>query len=160
MRPIAAILADSGPMDLLSTFARHLTARGVRVRGLIQQHDPDMQLVDVHSGRTYAITQNLGPDSEACRIDPAGFAEASMVLRAALAEPADLVIVNRFGKLEACGAGLAAEMLAVMAEGVPLLTTLHAEVLEQWRHFTGDAGVLLPADLDALHRWWDEVRQG
>lgn len=83
-----------------------------------------------------------------------------MVLRAALAEPADLVIVNRFGKLESCGTGLSAEMLAVMAEGVPLLTTLHAELLEQWRHFTGDAGVLLPADLDALHRWWDGLRQG
>ncbi|CDK98570.1 conserved protein of unknown function [Magnetospirillum gryphiswaldense MSR-1 v2] len=160
MRPIAAILADSGPMDLLSSFARQLTAQGVRVRGLIQQHDPDMQLVDVHSGQTYAITQNLGPDSEACRIDPSGFAEASVVLRAALAEPADLVIVNRFGKLEAGGAGLSAEMLAVMAEGVPLLTTLHAELLEQWQHFTGHAGVLLPADLEALHRWWDGVRQG
>lgn len=152
--PIAAIFADSGAGDLLSAFARELAGQGVRVHGLIQRQEPDMHLVDVVSGRTFTITQDLGPDSDACRIDPAGFAEASVVLRQALAEAAELVVINRFGKLEATGGGLLDEMLALMAEGVPVLTCVNQEQLQAWRHQTGDIGDLVAADMDALRRWW------
>lgn len=154
MPAIAAIHAESGAGEVLVAFAGELAAAGVKVRGLIQRHDPDMQLVDVQSGRRYAITQDLGALSDACRIDPAGFAEASVVLRRALAEGAELVVVNRYGKLEAAGGGLADEMLAVMAEGVPVLTCVGPDQVESWRAFTGDCGVLLPPALDALRQWW------
>lgn len=151
---IGAIVAEQGGRDVLIAFARELEACGVRVRGLVQRSEPEMHLVDIHGGRAYAITQNLGSGSLSCRIDPTGFAEASAVLRDALAEGADLVVVNRFGKLEADGGGLAAEMLTVMAEGVPLLTCVGAEQMAPWRAFTGGAAQLLPADLAALRRWW------
>lgn len=151
--PIAAIGGD-GASHALEVFVGALSAQGVKVRGLIQRHHPDMHLVDVESGQTYAITQDLGTESESCRLDPSGIAEASVVLRRALAERAALVVVNRFGKLEAAGGGLSAEMLAVMAEGVPLLTCLGVDQGEAWQVFTGGAGVVLPAEIDAIHRWW------
>lgn len=152
--PFAAIHADSGAGELLIAFASELAGQGVRVRGLIQRHEPDMHLVDVHSGQAFVITQNLGEHSESCRIDPAGFAEASQVLRGAAAAAAELVVVNRFGKLEAAGGGLLDEMLALMADGVPVLTCVNTEQLPAWREKTGDAGDLLAADMDALRRWW------
>lgn len=152
--PIAAIFAPTGAGDVLAAFVAELEGQGVRVRGLIQRHDPDMHLVDVRTGQAFAITQDLGPQSDACRIDPAGFAEASVVLRRALDDGAELVVVNRFGKLEAAGGGLADEMLAVMAEGVPVLTCVGPDQLCQWQAVTGGAGVLLPPDLPALRAWW------
>lgn len=151
--PIAAIDGD-GAAQVLESFVAELLAQGVKVRGLIQRHHPDMHLVDVESGQTYVITQDLGTESESCRLDPSGIAEASVVLRKALAERASLVVVNRFGKLEAAGDGLSAEMLAVMAEGVPLLTCLGTDQMESWRDFTGSAGTVLPAELDAIRAWW------
>jgi hypothetical protein len=143
---------------VLIAFVREVQGQGVRVRGLIQRQEPDMHLVDVQSGQEFAITQDLGPDSDACRIDPAGFAEASVVLRNALAEKAELVVINRFGKLEAAGGGLAAEMLAVMAEGLAVLTCVNGEQVAAWRSFTGDAGLLLPPDITALRAWWRAQR--
>lgn len=154
--PIAAIGGDHAS-QVLEAFVGELAAQGVKVRGLIQRHHPDMHLVDVESGHTYAITQDLGSESESCRLDPSGIAEASVVLRRALAERAVLVVVNRFGKLEAAGGGLSAEMLALMAEGVPMLTCLGADQLDAWAEFTGGAGLVLPADPSAVRHWWDSL---
>lgn len=156
--PIAAIHAASGGGEVLAVFIAELVGQGVKVRGLVQRHAPDMELVDVVSGQSFAITQDLGSQSESCRIDPAGFAEASVVLRRALAEGAELVVVNRFGKLEAAGGGLAAEMLALMAEQVPVLTCVGPDQRQAWADFTGGAGAALAPDLDALRRWWHGVR--
>ena len=156
--PFAAIFTDNGAGDLLIAFAAELAGQGVRVRGLVQRHDPDMHLVDVHSGQSFAITQNLGAQSEACRIDPTGFAEASQVLRAAVDQRAELVVINRFGKLEAGGGGLLDEMLALMADGVPVLTCVNSEQLAAWQTATGGGGTLLAPDLAALRQWWAELR--
>ncbi|MGE4281553.1 MAG: DUF2478 domain-containing protein [Magnetospirillum sp.] len=154
--PIAAI-GGEGASQALEAFVAELAAQGVQVRGLIQRHHPDMHLVDVESGQTYAITQDLGAESESCRLDPSGIAEASVVLRRALAERAALVVVNRFGKLEAAGGGLSAEMLALMAECVPMLTTVGADQLEAWATFTGGAGLVLPADQQSIRQWWNSL---
>ncbi len=154
--PIAAI-GGEGASQALEAFVAELAAQGVQVRGLIQRHHPDMHLVDVESGQTYAITQDLGAESESCRLDPSGIAEASVVLRRALAERAALVVVNRFGKLEAAGGGLSAEMLALMAECVPMLTTVGADQLESWATFTGGAGLVLPADQQSIRQWWNSL---
>lgn len=67
---------------------------------------------------------------------------------------ADLAIANRFGPLEAAGEGLAAEMLAVMAEGIPFLTIVADDYLPAWRHFTGGMSIELPADRAALDAWF------
>lgn len=154
--PIAAIVLDGSGGDILATFVAEVVGQGVRVRGLIQQHLPELCLVDVHSGQVYPITQDLGPQATGCRIDPGGFAAAAMVLRRAL-DDAELVVVNRFGRLEAEGGGLVAEMLAVMAEGVPVLTCVNVDQLAAWQRFTGGAGVLLPADPAALRQWWHDI---
>jgi len=47
------------------------------------------------------------------------------VLRRALEARADLIVVNRFGSMEREGRGLAQEMLAAMAERIPVLTVVH-----------------------------------
>lgn len=152
--PIAAIRQGPGAAALLASFAHELAGRGVAVRGLIQK--PGGRLVDLASGQSFPILQNLGTGSKSCRVDPRGVAEASETLRAAIAEGADLVVVNRFGKLEAHGQGLAAEMLAVMAAGIPLLTLLDLANLARWLDFTGGLGTVLAPERRSVEQWWME----
>jgi nucleoside-triphosphatase THEP1 len=154
---VAAIRQGPKAASLLASFAHDLSGTGTVVRGLIQK--PGGKLVDVASGRSYPILQNLGPGSKSCRVDPRGMAEASQTLRDAVTLGADLVVVNRFGKLEAHGQGLADEMLAVMVAGIPLLTVLNVEHLARWLDFTGGAGTLLMPERDSLDRWWAQVRK-
>lgn len=143
----------------LIDFARGLLAQGFRVRGLVQESKREagrkvaMELVAIDSGRRFSIKQNLGA-SDSCLVDTQGVAEASQVLRNALAERPDLVVVNKFSHLESEGQGLAQEMLALMAEGIPVLTTLSPGHLDAWERFTGGMARVLAADAQALNDWW------
>lgn len=164
--PVAAVL-DDGPQpadSLLAAVAEAQRRAGRRVRGLLMTYPGDaggadrdcsaaMVLVDIANGEGYLVSQPLGGASQACRADPQGFARASEVMRRALAEPAELVICNRFGGLEAEGGGFSAELLELMAQGVPLLTAVAPRHLEAWQRFTGGAAAVLPADAAAIEAW-------
>lgn len=158
---IAAIVyADHCSVDnLLADFAFGLRRDGWIVEGLVQQYrgsfgKESAVLVDLDNGQCFPLFQHLGSGSGSCSIDSGSIAAASVVLRRALATGADLAIANRFGALEAAGGGLAAEMLALMSEGQPVLTVVADRHLADWRHFSGQLGVELPPRLPALEAWF------
>lgn len=159
----AVVRRDGVDVDaLVSEFAKSLSERGWRVRGLVQemQQEADGCVVSLHdldSGQIRRITQSLGAHSTSCCVDPNAIADASAVLRKIIAEGADLAIFNRFSKLEADGSGFQAEMLALMAEGIPSLTIVPEKHLAAWREFTGGLASELPASREALERWFFAV---
>lgn len=163
--PIAAITrAERGVADtLLADFVFGLKRDGWRVQGLVQQgHEQGKAatvLVDIADGQCYPLFQDLGPASTSCSLDAGSVAAASVALRRALEEKADLAVANRFGALEADGKGFAAEMLALMAEGIPFITVVAEEYLLDWRWFTGKVGVELPPRLSALEGWFAGLRR-
>src|SRR5262249_17104173 len=73
-------------------------------------------LRSIASGARYSMFQDLGPGSTACRIDPAGVLLAGEAVRRDIAAGCDLVLLNRFAKLEADRQGLMSAFLAA-AEG-------------------------------------------
>jgi nucleoside-triphosphatase THEP1 len=161
----AAAILDDGSVDvdaLLAAVTRDCQRSGRRVHGLLMTRldgggcAGDMVLTDIATGERYLVSQPLGTGSTACRADPQGFARASRVLREALERTPDLVVCNRFGGLEAEGGGFAAELLALMAQGVPLLTAVAARNREKWQRFSGGAP-LLPADARAVSAWIDQA---
>jgi hypothetical protein len=163
----AAAILDERTVDvdaLLTKVVLAQRAAGRRVRGLLMTH-PDgqlgcaaaMVLVDISTGTEYLVSQPLGRDSTACRADTQGFARASVVLRDALAEAPELVVSNRFGGLEAEGGGFASELLALMSQGVPVLTVVATRHVAAWQQFTGGGAALLPADLAAVQAWLGQV---
>lgn len=160
-QPRAAAIVDDRAVNvdaLLASIARDLQRRGLRVHGLLMTRETahgcagDMVLVDIAGGDRYLVSQPLGSGSTACRADPQGFARASRVLRDAIAHAPDLIVCNRFGALEAEGGGFAAELLEIMAEGVPLLTAVAQHNQAKWQQFSGGAP-LLPADAQAVDAW-------
>ncbi|CAA7612090.1 DUF2478 domain-containing protein [Magnetospirillum sp. UT-4] len=158
----AVVYAPGQPVEaLLRDFAAELAAAGVRLGGLLQRTVPGpdhckcrMEVVELDSGRHLSISQDLGSGSSSCSLDPSALAEASGAVRRAVEARVELVMVNKYGKAEQSGGGLAAEMLQAMSEGVPLLTTVPAALVDDWRAFTGDAGALLAPEAAALRAWW------
>lgn len=160
---VAAIHHDgSSPIDAaLADFARQQRQAGHQVLGLLMSHrDADsgcqasMVLIDIDTGEEYLVSQPLGSGSQGCSADPQGFARASRVLHEALARQPDLVICNRFGSLEAENGGFAAELLALMAAGIPVLTAVSTRHLPAWHRFVGEAP-LLTNDPAAWAAWFD-----
>ncbi|MBF0167940.1 MAG: DUF2478 domain-containing protein [Alphaproteobacteria bacterium] len=159
---LAALLNVPGAplaQDLLAAFVESLSAKGVQVMGLLQETRREqgqkkaMDLVEVGTGKRFSIKQNLGK-SAGCQVDTQGVAEATEVLRRALSARPALVVINKFSHLESEGQGLAAEMLALMAEGIPVLTTVTPEYVEAWERFTGGLATVLEPNGQALQDWW------
>lgn len=164
--PLAAIVYrdDEGIDRLIADFCHDLKARGVPVGGVLQRNvrradgKRDMSLIDLVTGDTFSISQALGAQSRACCINPSGVAQASGVLRQALADRVALAVTNRFGELEVTGGGFAAEMAALIAADIPLITAVAEKNLASWRVFSGAFGTVLPAQRTALDAWFADVQ--
>jgi len=168
--PIAAIVHDGKHMTdhTLVHCIDHLRKRGWAVRGLVSGQiadqatgttsgkthcQPQRTVRDLHTGQVYTISQNLGTGSTACCLDVGALLDAASVLHRAREAAPDLVVVNRFGILEADGGGFAQEMLDIMADGLPLLTVVSTTWLAAWRTFTGGLAQELAATPQALAAW-------
>jgi nucleoside-triphosphatase THEP1 len=149
---------------LLADFAVALLREGQRIGGVVQRNLKDefgrqigIYLIDLSTGRQISICQPLGTGATACKLDPAGLAEASLAVSRAVAEDAELIIVNKFSKQEAAGHGLRSEIAEAVISGGPLLTAVPEKCLDAWRDFTGDRGTTLLCALNVVEEWWQEV---
>jgi len=158
---IAAVRGpDSASLQALFQYMVELwRASGVQVVGLIEKtHGLAGRtcnagvLHDIASGRPYPIFREAVLRSDACHIDVAG---AELASKAVLAQigTCDLVILSKFGKLEAAKRGLIRAFEAAIALGKPVLTTVSDRHLQAWREFAPDASAL-EARPDALREWW------
>lgn len=145
-------------------FAMTLEQQGVRLGGIVQiARDspgcdcPETHVLDLASGQRLPILQNLGAHSQSCRIDSSALAIASGFLNQAIESKAEIIFVNRFGKLEAEGRGLFAEIAAAALARIPTLVCVSAKYLKAWREFASDLAVELPCSADALHQWWSQL---
>jgi nucleoside-triphosphatase THEP1 len=114
-----------------------------------------MEMVDIASGETILISQNLGGKSSSCCVDLAGIAAASTYLRRAIAARPDLLIINKFSGLEAKGGGLRAEFLEALASDLPVLTGLSDRNRAAFEEMAQGAAAYLEASDTALRDWWD-----
>jgi nucleoside-triphosphatase THEP1 len=157
---IAAIRCPDGVSAdaVLARAAARFRAEGVRLAGHVQGTRPGRGgavtvVEDLVTGEVRPITQDLGPGSAGCTLDPAALAEVAAALLARLDGPLDLLVVNRFGKGEAEGRGLRAAIERAVMDGVPVLTVLRADHAEAWDQFTGGEAVLLEPDDEAILNW-------
>lgn len=159
---VAAVVYETGSRieEFFASLAAYLIASGIKVSGLLQHsmraNEADrcsFEMEDLGQGMRYRISQDMGAGSSACSIDPTAIAAASEVLRQAIVDAPDIVLVNKFGALEAAGEGLRDEMNGIVAAGLPLLTTVNCDQLEAWRTYVGTANAELPMNRDAVVAW-------
>ena len=168
LRPAALIYAPGGsPGALLARFARDLQGRGWQVGGLVQEihrnaegYKQEIIGVELDTGRRLRLAQYRGDRRQEteCGFDDGALAEATGAVRRAVAEKADIILIEKFSRREREGQGLFDEILSAMAEGIPTVTAVAGTAVEEWTRFTGGLSVLLPPDLAALWRWWGPHR--
>lgn len=160
---LAAIHAEKAvPVnDLLDAVLGEAAARGVRVAGFLQRQRfaggecrERIELLAIGTGESRSISQALGPGARGCHLDSQALADvAGSLLERLEAAPPGLLILNRFGKGEAEGGGLRAVMEAACLESVPVLTVVRPLNVDAWREFSGELGLLLPPERQAVLEW-------
>ena len=152
----------------LIDFARELTDGGYSIGGMVQEAFCDeeggrthIDSVDLATGDHVMINQpsRSPPDDKECTLDIGALVDAGAPLRRALVDRPDLVIAEKFGEQEESGAGLAYDMLAVIAAGLPTLVLVPAPALARWRDMTGGEILEIPCEAKALWRWWRNLQE-
>lgn len=162
--PIAALVYADGiyPDRAIARAIEPLRDRGIALAGAIQietadlpgQHPCDMLLEDLASGDVVAIAEERGKEARGCRLDVGILTEmAEAVANSLQANAPRLLVVNKFGKIEADGGGLRQAIAEAVALGIPVLVGVPARNLDRWRAFAGPLAVELPAEPSAIAGW-------
>ncbi|MBI3702828.1 MAG: DUF2478 domain-containing protein [Rhizobiales bacterium] len=163
---LAAIGFQSGFKidDFLRRVADRLRADRVILGGTLQENTGGgadmcaaMTLIDIASQRRFTISQDLGPESEGCRLDAHGLSEIGVLLDRSLDRRIELLLINRFGTAEAEGGGLRSVFVRAIDAGIPILTAVRPPYLEAWAEFHGGLALDLPCDLDRVLAWCDNA---
>lgn len=162
---VAAIVGGDGTptQALLSDAVAAWRAAGVKVGGVIAETHgiPNRTcgaglLRDIATGQPYKIYFESAPSNTSCHLDASGVEAAGDGLLAQL-KSSDVIVLSKFGKLEAMHQGLAAVFDAALAAGKPVLTTVSEKQRDAWRAYAPDAATLPPA-AHALQAWWQSVQ--
>lgn len=158
---IAAIVYDdNGDLATTTLWAaiNTLQARGVRIDGLVNKctdegHHVSEVIQAIGDASEYVILQCLGKESHGCKLNPAALAESSIVLRDAIDQRVDILVINKFGIAEAEGRGLLDEYTRAITEQIPVVSLVHRKYLPAWQNFTAELGEELPVNVDAVINW-------
>ncbi|MGO9007724.1 MAG: DUF2478 domain-containing protein [Beijerinckiaceae bacterium] len=161
-KSLAAIIYERGEdiNRIMAEFATDLAGSGLRVGGFVQVAEagrdgrPEAHVRDLETGVRLPIFQNLGPCAQSCRVDAAALVEVARLLSGALARQPNLLVVNRFGRLESEGEGIVDEIAAAATSGIPVLIGVSTRYLEAWRQFAMGFCEELACSREALDAWW------
>lgn len=149
--------------DLLADVVGDFEGDGRQLAGTVRVkpadpsgHPCDMDLLVLPDGPGFRISQPLGRMAKGCRLD-GGVIEAIAAEVEARMAGADLLIVNKFGKLEAQGRGLCPAITMAMGMDIPALVGVNEMNIPDFLAFSdGEAEALRP-DLRAIRTWFEKA---
>ena len=160
-KPIAVVQGASSAViqRLFGDLVERLRSE-IRIVGMLEDgHGPTFKARDVGvlksivDGRSFPIFQNLGSGAKGCSIDPEGPATAAHAACIDLKNGCDLLVLSKFGKLETERQGLTSAFIAGLEAGIPIVTSVAPQYVQQWEQFAAPLFDVLPADLDVVESW-------
>lgn len=153
-------LSGRGRIDeLLAAVVEKLEDRGIALAGTVQTNidRPDRALCDMDlrlmpGGPTVRISIDRGAEARGCRMD-AGVLEQSVLWLSRNLDGAEMLIVNKFGKQEAEGRGLAPLIAEALGRGLPVLVGVNGLNLPPFLEFSAGLAHRLEPDTDDIMRW-------
>ncbi len=137
-------------------------AAGVRVAGVVEEtHGLEGRvctagvLRDIASGAPHSIFLETLPAGKTCHIDAKGAENAGAGIVDQI-NACDVLVLSKFGKLEAGESGLFGAFRAAADAGKPILTTVAEKHRAAWRTFAPNSAVL-PPDGGAIDAWCAKV---
>lgn len=143
----------------LATVAARLQDEGLRLCGTVQSNLPrpdrarcDMDILVLPDGPVLRISEDRGDLARGCRLDAGALEQAVLGVAAALPR-SQLMIVNKFGKQECEGRGLAPLIAEALERDIPVLVGVNRLNITAFQEFADGLETPLPADEARLVAW-------
>ena len=158
---LAVVYVDGFEADkILSDFGYSLRASGLRVAGLVQLNKfvrnrarCDMEIEELSSGVVLRLSEDRGAGARGCRLDRSALTHAAALLTAALDDAPGVVIINKFGKVEAQGGGTRDVIAAAVQLELPVIVGVPRRNLDPWREFVGNLAEEVSVDPLVVRHW-------
>ena len=164
--PFAAAVysPNTGDRMALLKFVEKQKKLNLRIGGVLQEAilDADgkiagLNAIDVSSNRRIPISRPAKNDDE-CGLDVSALAQTTEIIRQAIHDQVDLMVVEKFGELEQDGKGLIDEIMQTIVEGIPLLISVSEVALPIWQERSGELGSVLDFSEPVFETWWAGLR--
>ena len=164
MKPIAIV--QGGESAMVQGLFRDFVLRNadLRIAGAIEEPGErgggrrDNRLRSLGDGMHYPVFQHLGAGAAGCALDPKAIVTACEAVRRDISAGCDVVVLSKFGKLEAeSGSGFVAAFAGAIDADVPILTSVSPRYADAWNAFASPFFMTLPAEGDAIDDWWRAV---
>ncbi|CAN1574872.1 Protein of unknown function DUF2478 [Paracoccaceae bacterium] len=160
MRIAYVSLQGRGRTDqLIAEVADRLTAEGLRLAGTVQSNHErpnrkkcDMDLRVLPDGPVVRISEDRGELARGCILDSGALEQTVHEVERRL-DGADILIVNKFGKREAEGKGLAPVIAEALHRGLPVLVGVNGLNLAALLSFAEEDIQGLPTNAEAVADW-------
>lgn len=160
MRIAYVSLQGRGRTDqLIAEVADRLTASGLRLAGTVQSNHErpdrkkcDMDLRVLPDGPVVRISEDRGGLARGCILDSGALEQTVHEVERRL-DGADILIVNKFGKREAEGKGLAPVIAEALHRGLPVLVGVNGLNLAALLSFAEEDIQGLPTNAEAVADW-------
>jgi hypothetical protein len=152
------------PDAVFSTLVKRGRAMGLALAGVVQHRAfvggdrrCDVFLEDLATGHRTALFENRGAGARGCRLDQAALAEATARVEGSLEHAPQLLVLNKFGKVECEGGGLRDLIASAIDRGIPVIIGVPARNLDAWQSFAGELATELPDDANQIAMWLEKV---
>ena len=144
---------------VLAAVAERAASEGIRLAGTVQpvmgdvpQQKCEIVLRLLPDGPIRNISLDLGPGATGCRLDAGALEQAVLEVQDRMAGAQGL-IVNKFGKQEAEGRGMAPLIADALERNLPVLLGVNGLNLPAFQTFAGGLETALAADIDQVVEW-------
>ena len=161
-RPVAAIVYANElyPDAIFTELVNRCRALGLSLAGVLQHQAfggadrrCDVLLEDLTSGYRTALFEDRGAGARGCRLDESALAEATARVEGSLAHAPDLLVLNKFGKVECDGGGLRNLIASAIDRGIPVVIGVPHRNLDVWRNFVGEFALELSDHPGEVEQW-------
>lgn len=166
-RPVAAIVYanEAYPDTIFRAIVDRCRSLGLPLAGVLRHQAfegadrrCDVILEDLTSGHRTPLFEDRGADARGCRLDEAALAEATARVEGSLENAPELLVLNKFGKVECDGGGLRDLIASAIDRGIPVVIGVPQRNLGTWREFAGEFAVELTNDVREIERWLESLR--
>lgn len=162
---MAAIVfgAHEDPDRLLLEFLADLRRSGFQAAGLVQldrnqcADAGDIRALSLVREDIVSLPHDRSPNSCACLFDTARLGDMARAIDEAIGAGVDLVVINRFGKLEAEGKGLTGLIEHASDADIPVLIPVPEHRFYAWIQYSRGMSVRLACCRNAVNKWWRSV---
>jgi len=162
VQSVAAIIYanEAYPEAMFETLVKRCRALGLSLAGVLQHRAfegadrrCDVLLEDLTTGYRTALFENRGLGARGCRLDEAALVEATARVEGSLENAPQLLVLNKFGKVECEGGGLRDLIASAIDRGIPVIIGVPERNLDAWRSFAGEFSTELAADASRVAAW-------